>query len=130
MQLRTSKAQAIHVLRRSRIPPIILWMVLLSVFINTVCAQNLLIPMDGTQNDHLRAYGLVYWCLQPPRQYYAEWLLNYRSGSFMIEDHADVRQRANFMGVSFQPISSAEANVVYQVIESGNMDVVLLEKAP
>jgi hypothetical protein len=43
---------------------------------------------------------------------------------------AEIRQRANLMGVFFQPVSSAEANVIYQTIERGNMDVVLLEKAP
>ncbi len=109
----------------------ILWIAILSaLLINTAWAQHLLIPMDETQNDHLRAYGLVYWGLQSPRQYYTEWLLNYRSGSFIIADHANVRQRANVMGVSFQPISPAEANIIYQAVESGNMDVVLLEKAP
>jgi len=104
---------------------------LLSVFIiGAVQAQDLLIPMDKVQNDHLRAYGLVYWCLQSPRHYRAEWLLNYRSGSFIVEDRADTRQQANLMGVLFQPVSPAETNVIYQTIESGNMDVVMLEKAP
>lgn len=106
-------------------------MLLLSVFlVNGAYSQSLLIPMDRTQNDHLRAYGLVYWCLQSPRQYHAEWLLNYRSGSFMLEDRAEVRKQANLMGVSFQPVGPAEVNAIYQTIESGNMDVVLLEKAP
>lgn len=96
----------------------------------TAFAQSLLIPMDKTQNDHLRAYGLVYWCLQSPRHYRADWLLNYRGGSFMVEDLPNVRQQANIMGVSFQPVSSAEANVIHQTIESSNMDIILLEKAP
>ena len=48
----------------------------------------------------------------------------------MVEDLPEVRQRANLMGVSFQPVSLAETNVVYQAIEGGNMDSVLLEKAP
>ena len=102
---------------------------LLMFFINTVLAQNILIPMDKSQYDHLRAYGLAYWCLQSPRNYRAEWLLNYRGGSFMLEDRAEIRQRANLMGVSFQPVSSSEANVIYQTIDGSNMDVVLLEKA-
>ncbi len=102
---------------------------LLMFLINTVSAQNILIPMDKSQYDHLRAYGLAYWCLQSPRNYRTEWLLNYRGGSFMLEDRAEIRQRANLMGVSFQPVSSSEANVIYQTIEGGNMDVVLLEKA-
>jgi len=108
-----------------------LWAILpLMLLVNTASAQDLLIPMDETQNDHLRAYGLVYWCLESPRQYHVEWLLNYRSGSFMVADQPAVRQQANLMGVSFQPVSPAETNVIYQAIESGNMDMVLLEKAP
>ena len=109
----------------------ILSTLLLSIFlVSGVHSQNLLIPMDKEQNDHLRAYGLVYWCLQSPRSYHSEWLLNYRSGSFMVEDRPEVRQRANFMGVSFQPVAPAEINVIHQAIEGGNMDIVLLEKAP
>jgi hypothetical protein len=117
-------------LSRSTILTILTTLTTLILLIDTIHAQNLLIPMDEAQNDHLRAYGLVYWCLQPPRQYRAEWLLNYRSGSFILQDRSEIRQRANLMGVSFQPASSAETNVIYQTIESGNMEVVLLEKAP
>ena len=25
-------------------------------------AGHLLVPMDGEQSNHLRAYGLTYWC--------------------------------------------------------------------
>ncbi|MBM3213231.1 asparagine synthetase B, partial [Candidatus Poribacteria bacterium] len=89
-------------------------------------SQNILIPMDKTQNDHLRAYGLVYWCLQSPRIYKTEWLLNYRGGSFLVEDHPDVRQQATLMGVSIQPVSPTEVNMIYQTIDSGNMEAVLL----
>lgn len=113
------------------IPTLGLLLLLSASLISTAAyAQNLLVPMDKVQNDHLRAYGLVYWCLQPPRHYHAEWLLNYRCGSFMLEDRAEIRQQANLMGVFFQPVSPAEANVIYQTIEGANMDVVLLEKAP
>jgi hypothetical protein len=86
--------------------------------------------MDTTQNDHLRAYGLVYWCLQAPRVYKSEWLLNYRGGSFLVEDYPDVRQQATLMGVSIQPVSPTEVNMIYQTIDSGNMEAILLEKAP
>ncbi|MBD3182182.1 asparagine synthetase B [Candidatus Poribacteria bacterium] len=103
---------------------------LILVTTNIVKAQNLLIPMDNKQNDHLRAYGLVYWSLQSPRQYKAEWLLNYRSGSFLIEDHNDVRQKANIMGVSFETLSASDLNTIYQIIDNSNMESVSLEKAP
>ena len=47
-------------------------------------AQYLLAPMDAAQTNHLKAYGLTYWTLQ--RGLSAEWLLNYRAGSFLLRD--------------------------------------------
>ncbi|MEJ2202820.1 MAG: hypothetical protein P8170_01785, partial [Gemmatimonadota bacterium] len=44
-------------------------------------AQWLLVPMDRSQQNHLRAYGLTYWTLTKGEK--AEWLLNYRGGSFL-----------------------------------------------
>jgi hypothetical protein len=104
--------------------------VILITLSHAVFAQKLLIPMDSTQNDHLRAYGLVYWCLDSPRHYKAEWLLNYRGGSFLVDDGEDVREKANIMGVSIQPVSLEEVNAIYQIIDANNMDVISLEKAP
>ena len=57
-------------------------------------AQWLLVPMDRMQENHLRAYGLTYWTLQQGNK--AEWLLNYRSGSFLLPDRADIRREAAF----------------------------------
>ena len=105
-------------------------LILSAIIIPLSYAQNILIPMDKTQNDHLKAYGLIYWCLQSPRNYKSEWLLNYRDGSFMTEDYPDVRRQATLMGVSFQSVSPEEVNMIYQTIDSGNMEAVLLEKAP
>ena len=49
-----------------------------------VChAQKVLIPMDLTQTDHLKAYGVAYWVLQHGIN--VEWLLNYRDGSFLMD---------------------------------------------
>jgi len=109
-----------------------LFLIIIIIFLiaNSTYAQKLLIPMDLSQNDHLKAYGLVYWTLQSPRQYKAEWLLNYRCGSFLVEDQPDVRQKAVLMGVTFQPLSSSELNAIYQTIESSNMEAIQLEKAP
>jgi hypothetical protein len=39
-------------------------------------SQKLLVPMDKTQSDHLKAYGVAYWSLE--RGLTVEWLLNYR----------------------------------------------------
>ena len=45
-------------------------------------APYLLIPMDDSQGDHLKAYGLTYRALE--RGGRAEWFLNYRGGSFLV----------------------------------------------
>ena len=49
------------------------------VVASSAFAQWLLVPMDNTQTNHLKAYGLTYWTLQTPREYKAMWLLNYRA---------------------------------------------------
>ncbi len=38
--------------------------------------QKMLIPMDQSQNDHLKAYGIAYFTLT--KNTTVEWLLNYR----------------------------------------------------
>ena len=93
-------------------------------------AQHTFVPMDESQRNHLKAYGLAYWALQAPRQFNVEWLLNYRGGAFLILGDDAVGPQANRMGVSFQVVSDAERQHMHQEMEAGNMDVVLLEKAP
>ncbi len=96
---------------------------------NSLFAGKLLIPMDDAQSDHLRSYGLTYWVLDKTGTD-AEWLLNYRSGAFLVEDLPEIRQRAKTMGVTLKPVSDAEVNAIYNEIEEENMEKVLLEKAP
>jgi len=91
-------------------------------------ADKLLIPMDLTQTDHLKAYGVVYWALQ--RQVPCEWLLNYRGGSFMMDYGGVVALEAQVRGVRTQQISSAQAAQIYSTIERENMEVIRLDKAP
>ena len=91
---------------------------------------QLLVPMDGAQTDHLRAYGLTWWCLAEPRNYDCEWLLNYRSGSFILPDRPDVRARAQELGVSVQPLTPQEFEAILGVIEQSNMQRLHLTKAP
>ena len=40
--------------------------------------------MDNSQKDHLKAYGIAYWILTFDKE--VEWLLNYRGGSFMVDN--------------------------------------------
>lgn len=94
-------------------------------------ASMILLPMDETtQKNHLKAYGITYWALE--RSYKANWLLNYRGGSFLLPDSEDIRRECQIRGVSFEIISDSEANSILDEISSPsqNMENVLLEKAP
>jgi hypothetical protein len=91
-------------------------------------AGMLLISMDDTQADHLKAYGVVYNCLTRNQQ--AEWLLNYRDGSFLIKDTDENRDLCLMRGVTYNPSDNASIADIYRVIEVENMERVLLEKAP
>ena len=56
-----------------------------------IYSQKILIPMDNNQNDHLKAYGLIFWTLQ--KEINVDWLLNYKNGSFII-DNKDIINKA------------------------------------
>ena len=90
--------------------------------------SRLLIPMDLAQTDHLKAYGVAFWALE--RTLPVEWLLNYRGGAFMMEDHALIAEECQFRGVTCERISESAAASIYALIDGSNMEVVLLEKAP
>ncbi len=100
------------------------------MIVSNTSAQWLLVPMDNTQINHLKAYGLTYWALEGPRQYGAKWLLNYRGGSFLLRDTPEVQLKAQVMGVSFQPISVSDYGAIQSEMDNSNMDEILLEKAP
>jgi len=92
--------------------------------------QNLLIPMDETQRDHLKAYGLTYWALQSPRGFQAEWLLNYRGGAFVIMEAPQTRRQADLVGVSYEVLPESRLQALHELILEENMETVVLEKPP
>jgi len=88
-----------------------------------------LIPMDLTQTDHLKSYGVAYWSLE--KGYRVEWLLNYRGGSFLVLDGGgDLTAECRYRGVTWEDVGGGDLTSIYQTIEEENMEVVLLEKAP
>lgn len=94
-------------------------------------ASFILLPMDETtQQNHLKAYGITYWCLD--KKYKASWLLNYRGGSFLLPDAEEIRKECQIRGVSFEVLSDAETNSILDEVSSPsqNMENVILEKAP
>ena len=97
----------------------------------SVKANFILLPMDDiSQKNHLKAYGITYWCLD--KKYKASWLLNYRGGSFLLPDAPEIRKECQIRGVSFELLSDSEANQILDEISSPaqNMETVVLEKAP
>ncbi len=86
--------------------------------------------MDESQRDHLKAYGVAFWVLQYDKE--VEWLLNYRGGSFMVDDYESFEKECLLRGVSFEKITYAKADAIRFEIENPvvNASVVKLLKAP
>ena len=84
--------------------------------------------MDDSQSEHLKAYGVTYRVLQAGLS--AEWLLNYRGGSFLLPDSDALRRDAALAGVKVEPVDEGRVTAIRGEIEGSNMDAVPLEKAP
>ncbi len=100
---------------------------MLYLFCHSLSAE-ILVPMDQTQSDHLKAYGLAYKVLKAGVN--VEWLLNYRGGSFLFAENEAFLRQARLMGVSCEPVGPEQVIAIHGQIEQENMEVVLLEKAP
>jgi hypothetical protein len=95
-----------------------------------VKAAHLIIPMDNSQKNHLKAYGIAYWVLQKDVE--IKWLLNYRGGSFLIQHYKAIEEECIIRGVSYEIIADAKANSILAEIANPevNMESIKLEKAP
>ena len=94
-------------------------------------ASYLLVPMDyETQRNHLKAYGITYWVLEKGQK--VKWLLNYRGGSFLLENDPETRKECLIRGVSFEEVSTAKTEQILKDISSPskNQEAIVLEKAP
>ena len=93
-------------------------------------AAYLLVPMDETQKNHLKAYGIAYWVLQKDVE--VDWLLNYKGGSFMFQFDKVLERECNIRGVTYQIIADAQASAILLEISDPqvNMENVKLHKAP
>ena len=95
---------------------------------NFLLSQKIMIPMDVKQNDHLKAYGFAFWALN--QNINVEWLLNYRGGSFLLDEFSEITEVARVRGVTYETIDSEQALNIFNEINLNNMEIVLLEKAP
>ena len=102
---------------------------LICLSINTL-ADKIIIPMDASQKNHLKAYGIAYWVLEQQEE--VEWLLNYKGGSFLMNDYENIEKECLLRGVSFSTMSESSANSIKNDIAnpSVNAEVVKLLKVP
>jgi hypothetical protein len=93
-------------------------------------ATYLLLPMDETQKDHLKCYGMTYWVLEQGVE--AFWLLNYRGGSFAFVHTPTMEKECRTRGLRFEVLANAQFAAIQDEILNPevNMDVIKLEKAP
>ncbi|PWJ40148.1 asparagine synthetase B [Sediminitomix flava] len=105
-------------------------LILLCFQINIALASYILIPMDETQSNHLKSYGVTYWVLEKGGE--IEWLLNFRGGSFLFQYTQDYENELVIRGVSYEVISSAQVVSIKKQINSpeANMDIMKLEVPP
>lgn len=99
-------------------------------FITHGYASSLLINMDEDQKNHLKAYGVAFFCLK--KNIEVDWLLNYRGGSFLIKYNPSIESELKIRGVSYEVIADAQVNAILTEITQAevNQDIVKLEKAP
>ena len=93
-------------------------------------ANYILIPMDETQTDHLKAYGIAYMVIDKGVETF--WLLNYRGGSFAFAQAPLFEKECKIRNVKYEVITDGKYNTIVQEIAKPevNMDVMKLEKAP
>ncbi len=99
----------------------------LSIQVN---AASLLVTMDASQSNHLKAYGIAYWVVN--NQLTVEWLLNYKGGSFILPYSEEIQNECALRNVKATIISDAKRQAILSEIAQPdvNMEVIKLEKAP
>jgi hypothetical protein len=104
--------------------------ILLVALSQVAYGTSLLIPMDGAQTNHLKAYGLAYLALK--KDVSVDWLLNYRGGSFLIAWSELLERECVVRGIYFEKLSALQVTTLLAEVTnpSVNMDVVRLDQAP
>ena len=105
-------------------------LLLLFAFSSAAQAMQILIPMDESQKNHLKSYGIAFWLLKQKQE--VQWLLNYNGGSFMFQYSQDAERECKIRGVSYETITDAAANAIITQIQdpAANLNAVKLLNAP
>ena len=96
----------------------------------TLAQQQLFIPMDASQTNHLKAYGMIFNNLQDGNS--SKWLLNYRGGTFMTGYSEELMKKSRLRNVKAKAISNHQAAQIITEVEqqNSNTSVITLDKAP
>ena len=105
-------------------------LLILLLFNLEIFSSYILIPMDDSQTNHLKSYGIAFLAIE--NEIKVDWLLNYRGGSFLIKNYPEIEKECIIRGVSYQIIADVQSTEILRSISSPsvNQDVVRLEKVP
>ena len=90
----------------------------------------MVIPMDETQKNHLKSYGIAFQALS--LEYEVDWMLNYQGGAFTLSYSKEIENLCRLKGVSYYLITPSQyASILEEIANpSVNQDVVKLHKVP
>ena len=93
-------------------------------------ASYILVPMDGSQVNHLKAYGVAFQSLKAENT--VQWLLNYRGGSFLLAESDANESLIKSSGVTVERISDKSTEEILTTILTGanNMNLVSMNRVP
>ncbi|MDX1350395.1 MAG: asparagine synthetase B [Putridiphycobacter sp.] len=93
-------------------------------------ASAILVPMDISQKNHLKAYGVSFWALE--NKVVMEWLLNYQGGSFLFPYNKLIEEQLIIKGITYRVLPDVKVQQIKAEIADPevNMEVVQLETAP
>ncbi len=93
-------------------------------------SAHILVPMDDSQRNHLKAYGIAYLVLT--KNVEVSWLLNYRGGSFMFPHSRVFEEECFARGVTIQIIANIQADAILEEISNPNVnkEEIRLHKVP
>jgi hypothetical protein len=107
-----------------------LYIIFILLLYSVSYSKYLLINMDNHQTNHIKAYGVIYKYIDNKIGNEAYWLLNYRGGSFVIEDSLEARKLVLTNEASYQNFSEQDLHDFEELAKESNMNKIRLEKAP
>lgn len=102
--------------------------IILTIMVSLTLQAEILVPMDDTQTNHLKAYGVAFEGLKS--KLVVKWLLNYRGGSFLFPNSSEIEDLCKIRGISYEILGGREVAEIMSHIQDSNMDAMVLEKEP